>query len=1243
MVMAPGLGKTITAAHDIANFFGWHATPPRVAGEYVPHTPPSDFSGRVLVLAHRKEILRQNARRFEAVLGPIDHGFVDGSEKNMGAQFVFASLHSMLRQLDGISPAAFDYIVFDEYHHEPAPTFRRVFRHFEPRFALGLTGTPDRLDGKPITDYLGEPVYSLSLARAMARNLLPPVDYHLITDDLIRNGSINLEGMRVTRSALNRTVFIDARDSALEPVIERELSLLSNPHTMVFNRSIRHAERTAAYLPGALALHSKMPASEAAANLEAFRRRQSHTLTSVDMGTEGLDIAEVNVIVLDRPTESEAVFFQQIGRALRGKDPVTVIDLVGNVDRLMAMQAFVQEVEDERATYNGASTEIDRVTVDHTGFRFHFDETARDLVRALERAERPVPGSRAEALEGVVDWIGRNNGRVPLTTDFRRDTSLPNFDRIVELWTDSPPAKASFDRDAATAYLSARELNNSLPELRFSLRPQPKSKDQVLELVIEWARTHEGRVPTSSEYQTDTSLPVYARALEWWSDSSARKDAMNRDLAVAYGERRVNHPSMPELRISFRPRPQSRHETTDLVVSWMAANGGRVPNSNDFQDNDDLPSLGTATAFWAEAPRPKYAMDAYVLRAYTARRHDHPELPAPAVPLHGQRPHPQSRAEAIEYVVTAMVQKSGDDVSAMDFEDPSLPTWRRIADNWENDRLAIRTIRREAQLRYLEAYQLDQEMPVPRFILERPPVASKEDAVTVTAEWMKNHDGRLPSAPDFRSDPALPYLEAVLRLWKDADSPKRQFNADVLARYGELAAADASLPQPLQRVTRPRITSRSDVLELVLPWMEQHAGRLPSADDFLEAPQLPHYWTAMELWAGEAIGAKAAFNLEAVELYRQRIDADRDPLVNRPEPQTREEAVAMVAQWMAANSNQLPTDSELRSDPGLPRLPWLKRLWADADEPSRTYKTDVVRAFRQLYPERGLPVDPRLKPKPISKHDALEWTTAWSAARAGERVTYAKLRQAAGLPRTSDIDQWWGEGPEARLQFEDDAAAAWHQSPEATEAPPQRERRQLRPKTEGPSQPRVNRQPAVPRELVRSDLTTREQVIALVVPWMSQNDGRVPSFHDLTVQSGLFSYQVVNRLWQGGQPSAKVAFNQEAAAAYQTARASDPLMPAPQAPSPSRPKGLRPVPSSRDEAVAAVAAWALEHGGRIPTKDDFADRSLPRYSQIMAFWKDEVSPKQALDAAVSATLQTGGAANASTARANGPYGKACLT
>lgn len=317
VVAATGLGKTWLAAFDSL------AVVPRGAG-------------RVLFIAHRIEILRQAQGVFDRVRGDGACGLVFQDARDLSARHVFASIFSLdpdtLREL-----GAFDYVIIDEAHHSAARTYRTLLTEIQAKFVLGLTATPDRLDGSSIYElFEGVVAYEKTLLDAIAARWLVPFHYFGVPDP------VDYASLRPTRGRygydeqeLSRAVRAPERQAAA-------LRWLSDPRmagarTLLFCIDIDHAQETAELLERqgqrVAVVHSGPTSHDRGAALELLTLGQLDAIVSVDMFNEGVDVPAVDRVVLLRPTESPTVFLQQIGRGLRshaGKQHLTIVDLVGN-------------------------------------------------------------------------------------------------------------------------------------------------------------------------------------------------------------------------------------------------------------------------------------------------------------------------------------------------------------------------------------------------------------------------------------------------------------------------------------------------------------------------------------------------------------------------------------------------------------------------------------------------------------------------------------------------------------------------------------------------------------------------------------------------------------------------------------------------------------------------------------------------------------------------------------------------
>ncbi|HEX5565482.1 MAG TPA: DUF3427 domain-containing protein [Streptomyces sp.] len=323
LVAATGTGKTVMAALD-------HRRLRREHGR--------DLT--LLFVAHRQEILKQSLRTYQDVLTDGNFGelFV-GGEIPRDWRHVFASVQSLKpAALERLAPDHFDVIVIDEFHHAVARTYRRIIDHFAPVELLGLTATPERMDGRNVQDefFGGRTAAELRLWEALENDLLSPFHYFGIADstDLEtvtwKRGSYDLgelDNLFTGNHARARLVVRAVEDKVTDPRSMRALG---------FCVSVQHARFMADFFRragiNAVAVDGTTPTAERARALTGLRDGTIQVLFSVDLFNEGVDLPDVDTLLLLRPTSSATVFLQQLGRGLRrtpDKAVLTVLDFIG--------------------------------------------------------------------------------------------------------------------------------------------------------------------------------------------------------------------------------------------------------------------------------------------------------------------------------------------------------------------------------------------------------------------------------------------------------------------------------------------------------------------------------------------------------------------------------------------------------------------------------------------------------------------------------------------------------------------------------------------------------------------------------------------------------------------------------------------------------------------------------------------------------------------------------------------------
>lgn len=322
VVLATGLGKTYLAAFDAAS-----------------KRPTDEFCfPRVLFVAHRDEILHQSMRTFRKIRPSSSCGRYDGSLTALQLdriEMLFASIQKLgrIEHLKRFAPDAFDYIVVDEFHHAAASTYRRLLDHFQPKFLLGLTATPERTDGGDLLGLCDENlVYRCDLIRGIEEELLSPFEYFGVPDE-VDYSNIPWRSRRFDEAALTTAVSTRARaQNALE-----QLQRVGAKRTLGFCCSQQHADFMAEHFRRAgmrvASVHSGPDSDPRARSLEALSTGELDIVFAVDMFNEGLDIPSIDTVLMLRPTESSILWLQQFGRGLRkspDKQRLKVVDYIGN-------------------------------------------------------------------------------------------------------------------------------------------------------------------------------------------------------------------------------------------------------------------------------------------------------------------------------------------------------------------------------------------------------------------------------------------------------------------------------------------------------------------------------------------------------------------------------------------------------------------------------------------------------------------------------------------------------------------------------------------------------------------------------------------------------------------------------------------------------------------------------------------------------------------------------------------------
>ena len=357
---------------------------------------------RVLFLVHRNQIVKQALKSYRKVFGgQVSMGMVTGKYQDYDADFVFATIQTLSKTdiLSQYNKEHWDLIIIDEAHHSSADSYKKIMDYFKTKLWLGMTATPDKRD-----DHLGDRniyeifnhqiAYEIRLQNAMEENLLCPFHYFGLTDleiiaDVGKSSEEKVENFRYLTSdervlnVMKQAEFFGYSGERVKGLIfcsrideARELSVKFNEkgwRTLVLSGGDSEAVRAAAI--------ERLAGEEKEDALDY--------IISVDIFSEGVDVPEINQVIMLRPTESPIIFIQQLGRGLRkaeGKEYVVVIDFIGNYrNNFMIPIALSGDRSYNKDNIRRYVTEGGRVIPGAS--TIHFDEISRKKIfQAIDNA-----------------------------------------------------------------------------------------------------------------------------------------------------------------------------------------------------------------------------------------------------------------------------------------------------------------------------------------------------------------------------------------------------------------------------------------------------------------------------------------------------------------------------------------------------------------------------------------------------------------------------------------------------------------------------------------------------------------------------------------------------------------------------------------------------------------------------------------------------------------------------------------
>lgn len=400
VVAATGIGKTYLSAFDSAKY------------------------NKILFVAHREEIIKQAAQSFKNVRNSDDIGFFYSNQKDTKNSFIFALVQTLGKEQylneEYFSKDYFDYIIVDEFHHAVSSNYKKIIDYFTPKFLLGLTATPERLDSKDVfalCDY--NMVYEVRLKDAINKGWLVPFRYYGIYDETVNYEHIDYKNGKYDDKQLEEALMLNKRGE----VILNHYLKYNSKRAIGFCTSRHHAEYMAKVfnennIPSAAVYSGEKGEYSEERNiaLSKLTSGELKVIFSVDMFNEGLDVPAIDMVMFLRPTQSPTIFLQQLGRGLRkfkDKKYLNVLDFIGNYKKANLVPFLLSGKEysasECKKNKQGDYEFPEECIVD-------FDFKIIDIFKKQAEREMKVKDKVKEQFEVVSQMLGYRPSRVELFT-----------------------------------------------------------------------------------------------------------------------------------------------------------------------------------------------------------------------------------------------------------------------------------------------------------------------------------------------------------------------------------------------------------------------------------------------------------------------------------------------------------------------------------------------------------------------------------------------------------------------------------------------------------------------------------------------------------------------------------------------------------------------------------------------------------------------------------------------------------
>jgi len=507
VIAATGTGKTVVAAFDFKRFFD-----------------QKQKQARLLFVAHRQEILQQARTTFAHVLRDQNFGELQvGPFQATRLEHLFCSVGMLTsrRLWEQVGSGFYDYIVVDEAHHGTASSYRPLFDHFAPQILLGLTATPERMDGDNVAaDFGNRFAAEIRLPEALEEKLLCPFHYFGVADPIAMNHDQFWRNGKYDEAALENVYVLDhirakQRVDGIVDALNRYEPDLSVVKGIGFCVTIKHAifmaeQFTNLGVPSG-AIVSGVNDIRCQELLSDLRSGRLTFLFTVDKLSEGIDVPEVNTVLFLRPTESLTVFLQQLGRGLRHapeKDCLTVLDFVGQAHRKYRMDTKLKALLPRHRYSIDKEVDLD------------FPHLPAGCSIQLDRL------SRQYVLENIKENLRNLSVQIPerlrtFTTETDKELTFSNFVRHYEYEPELLLMKETWSGWKAKAQIGSTITDPDLPRLKRTLVRAAfiKGLKEIALLRKIIYKLSQGEISDAMSVADDSLMSVYYRM---WGDKGSK-------------------------------------------------------------------------------------------------------------------------------------------------------------------------------------------------------------------------------------------------------------------------------------------------------------------------------------------------------------------------------------------------------------------------------------------------------------------------------------------------------------------------------------------------------------------------------------------------------------------------------------------------------------------------------------------------------------------------------------------------